>query len=103
MYAPKTVVVNLYKAAYDVYMGRAGKGKDGYFGNPFRLDDESKRLDVLLQYERWFYDRLERDEEFKRRVHALKGKTLGCFCKPKSCHVDIIADYLNHEVQTPSL
>ena len=32
-----TRVVNIRKEAYDVYIGRAGKGQDGYFGNPFRL------------------------------------------------------------------
>ncbi len=32
-----TRVVNIRKKAYDVYIGRAGKGQDGYFGNPFRL------------------------------------------------------------------
>lgn len=26
----KTTVVNLYKHPYDVYIGRAGKGQDGY-------------------------------------------------------------------------
>ena len=28
-------------------------------------------------------------------VVKLKGKTLGCFCKPYPCHGDIIAEYLN--------
>ena len=32
-----TTVVNLFKNKYDVYIGRAGKGQDGYFGNPFPL------------------------------------------------------------------
>ena len=27
--------------------------------------------------------------------HALKGKTLGCFCKPYPRHGDVISDYLN--------
>ena len=32
-----TKVVNLYKEPYEVYIGRSGKGKDGYFGNPIKL------------------------------------------------------------------
>lgn len=33
-----TRVVNIRKESCDVYIGRAGQGKDGYFGNPFRLE-----------------------------------------------------------------
>lgn len=25
----------------------------------------------------------------------LKGKVLGCFCKPKACHGDVLADLVN--------
>lgn len=98
MHPPRTHVVNIHKARYDVYIGRAGKGFDGYFGNPYKLFDESRRLEVALNYEEWFRFRLLVDPVFRNRVHALKGKTLGCFCKPLICHGDVIADYLNWEV-----
>jgi hypothetical protein len=32
----QTVVVNIHKP-FDVYIGRTGRGQDGYFGNPFRM------------------------------------------------------------------
>lgn len=92
-----TRIVNLRLEKYDVYIGRAGKGHDGYFGNPIRLEDESQRVWVLQQYERYFLERLLSDSVFRRRVYGLKGKTLGCFCKPKLCHGDIIVDYLENE------
>lgn len=95
----RTTVVNLRKTKYDVYIGRAGKGMDGYYGNPFRLEREEDRVAILRKYEEWFYDRLERDSVFKARVHELKGKVLGCFCAPKLCHGLIIAEYLNEEVK----
>jgi hypothetical protein len=91
----KTIVVNIYKESYDVYCGRAGKGQDGYFGNPFVLKKGEPRGATLLKYKEYFYKRLETDPEFKRRIHELKGKRLGCFCKPNDCHLDIIVDYLN--------
>ena len=28
-------------------------------------------------------------------LHELKGKTLGCFCKPKICHGDILVELVN--------
>ena len=93
----KTTVVNIRHKKYDIYIGRAGHGHDGYFGNPFMLTESVSRVSILMQYELWFYDRLARDPEFKRRIHELKGKVLGCFCHPKLCHGHIIAEYLNWE------
>lgn len=92
----KTTVVNLYKEDYDVYIGMAGKGKDGYFGNPFTLVQADDRGFVLARYKEYFYERIGRDAEFKRRVEELKGLRLGCFCFPKKCHGDVIAEYLNN-------
>lgn len=93
----KTRVVNLRQERYDVYIGRAGKGQDGYFGNPFPLAHGEPRGASLEKYRAYFYKRLETDPEFKRRIHELKGKTLGCFCKPYPCHGDIIAEYLDSQ------
>lgn len=98
-FPPLTKIVNIHRGlSYDVYIGRAGKGHDGFFGNPFVLTSEVSRVSILQQYERWFYERLSTDPDFKRRIHELKGKTLGCFCVPKLCHGHIIVDYLNWEV-----
>lgn len=96
-----TRVVNISKGfVYDVYIGRAGQGQDGYFGNPFKLG-EIGREGVLRLYRDWFYRMLEKDLEFKCRVHKLKGKVLGCFCKPLQCHGDVIVEYLNN-LQMPT-
>ena len=91
----KTLVVNIYKEPFDVYIGRAGRGHDGYFGNPFRLNSEAERRDVIEKYRTYFLERIERDPEFKERILALRGKRLGCFCKPKACHGDVIAEWLD--------
>ena len=90
-----TVVVNIKKEHFDVYIGRAGRGEDGYLSNPFRIGQGTSREDAVKRFHGYFADRIERDSEFKRRVLALKGKKLGCFCKPKACHGDVIADWLN--------
>ena len=91
----QTKVVNIKDEKYDVYIGRAGRGQDGYFGNPFRLAAGETRGTSLEKFRVYFYDRLKTDAEYLRRVHELKGKTLGCFCKPYPCHGDIIAEYLD--------
>lgn len=95
-----TTVVNLYRDRYDVYIGRAGKGKDGYFGNPFRVLNALNRGSTIEAYRKYFNNRISTDLEFKRRVEELRGKVLGCFCKPNACHGDVIAEYLNNNYET---
>ena len=91
-----TTVVNLFKEPYDQYIGRAGKGQDGYFGNPFPLLPNEPRGATIERYKVYFYSKLETDPIFKQRVLGLKDKKLGCFCKPNTCHGDVIAEYLNN-------
>ena len=89
-----TKVVNLRMEAYDVYIGRAGRGHDGYFGNPFRLGFGEPRGSTLERHKTYFLTRIASDPEFQRRVLELRGKRLGCFCAPLSCHGDVIVWWL---------
>lgn len=88
----KTTVVNKYKDKYDVYIGRFKQGS--MFGNKFTVQEYGREKAIEL-YRKWFYRTLERNAYFKKQVLALKGKILGCYCKPKACHGDVIAEYLN--------
>lgn len=92
-----TTVVNMQFKNYDVYIGRAGRGEDGYFGNPFTTGSSGGRREAIARFKTYFLERIDKDAEFKTRVLALKGKQLGCFCKPKACHGDVIAEWLNQE------
>jgi hypothetical protein len=87
-----TRVVNLYKEPFDVYIGRPGKGQSGEFGNPYK---GMPKQEAIALFRKYFYKRLKDDPIFNRRVRSLKGKRLGCFCAPKNCHGDVIAEYLN--------
>ena len=91
----QTVVVNISKAQFDTYIGRAGRGEDGNIVNPFRIGHEIRREDAAQNFQKCFTERIEKDSEFKRPVLALKGMRLGCFCKPKACHGDVIVDWLD--------
>jgi hypothetical protein len=85
----KCRVVNKFKEPYDVYIGRPGP-----WGNPFDMKDKSdfERDRVCDLY----YDLFHNSKSMKARaVRELRGKVLGCYCKPKRCHGDIIADYVN--------
>lgn len=97
-----TKVVNLYTLSPGwendpeyVYIGRAGRGQTGEFGNPFLLGKDGTREEVLALYREWFHSRVVYDKNFRRRViEKLDGKILVCFCKPLPCHGDIIIEFL---------
>ena len=81
-----TTVVNLYKEPYDVYIGRAGKGQSGKWGNPFSKGTREENIKLFEEY-------LVNNKELMQDLYELKGKRLGCFCKPKACHGDILKHY----------
>lgn len=93
-----TRVVHLKVEPYDVYIGRASRDNDGYFGNPFKLVNYhswAERTRVIEKFRVYFHKRIAEDPAFREAIHSLKGKTLGCFCKPMACHGDVIVEYLN--------
>ena len=85
----KTTVVNLRKEKHDAYIGRGS-----IFGNPFYIGKDGNREQVIEKYKKYFEKKLE-DNRFRHEVLKLKGKVLGCYCKPLACHGDVIAEYLN--------
>jgi hypothetical protein len=80
-----------------VYIGRSGRGMDGYFGNPFPLREGETRGATLERYRFWLEQKMEADNEYRERVMELRGKTLVCFCAPQPCHGDILSSIANSE------
>ena len=70
-------------------------GRGSYWGNPYSMYDEGDdREEVIRKFKYDFdYDKFPNKE--KSEVYKLAGKRLGCFCKPQSCHGDVLADFLN--------
>jgi hypothetical protein len=73
-----------------VYIGRAGRGQNGYFGNPFPLNGH-EHGSTLQRFSDYACARMASDEDYARNVAKLRGKILVCFCKPHGCHGDILA------------
>jgi len=92
-----TRVVHCKKEPYDVYIGRGGTS---IWGNPFSHKDGTlakfkvnTREESILAYLKYI---TEGDgTHLLRHLHELKGKTLGCWCKPKSCHGDVLVKLVN--------
>ena len=78
-----TKVVHCKKTKYDVYIGRPS-----IWGNPY-----SHKIGTLAEFQAM--SREDAVEKYRlyilsrplllRKLPELKGKTLGCWCKPKSC------------------
>lgn len=98
----KTMVVHCRKDPYDVYIGRPGSkpasafgtGYRQIFGNPFTVQAFG-RAGCIERFKAYFLDRVSVDSDFRKEVLKLKGKRLGCFCKPDACHGDVIAAWLD--------
>jgi len=81
---PQTVVVNKYKEPYDVYIGRGS-----LWGNPYTVQEHGRELCIAM-YEQYIRARLHQEPDLYLQLLELKGKRLGCFCKPKPCHGDVL-------------
>jgi hypothetical protein len=85
-----TTVVNKYKEPYDVYIGRGS-----FWGNPFVIGLDGTREEVIQKYERLLKINIKAGVISIDDLKALDGKRLGCFCKPKPCHGDVLVRAIN--------
>lgn len=81
----KCVVVNKYNSDFDVNIQRGT-----IWGNPFG-DAE----DPIGEFEKYFIQKIKDKEITKNHLETLRFMRLGCTCKPKRCHGDIIAKIVN--------
>lgn len=111
----ETTVVNLAKDSYDVYIGRGREnptnmltegiksGEEGWLGNPHPIGwcaickENHTRTECIEKFKIDFFKKIDCDIEFKKTVLSLKGKRLGCYCKPKACHGDVIKKWIESQ------
>lgn len=105
----ETTVVNIKhcpdfnpsKNPNDVYIGRYHRSERyGFMAaspwcNPFRIDEALgiTRDDVIAMYR----DHILTSPELVSSLHELKGKRLGCWCKPEACHGDVLIKLLKED------
>ena len=91
-----TEVVNIYKIDKErddvVYIGRGSK-----WGNPYSHREGTKatfkvetRDESINEYRKFLWKQIKDGNILIEDLLALDGKRLACFCKPNSCHGDII-------------
>jgi hypothetical protein len=77
-------VVNRHKRQFDVYIGRGTA-----WGNPFTSSELGRALAISM-FESYIRTRLSDEPELLKELMKLDGKLLGCSCKPKACHGDVL-------------
>ena len=90
----KMKVVHCKRALFDVYIGR---GHGSIWGNPFKVNIDGNREEVIEKYKQYFLNKIKEDADFREKTLKLRGKILGCWCKPKACHGDVIVEWLEDE------
>lgn len=88
-----TRVVHFKKEKYDVYIGRPSK-----WGNPYSHKEGTLaefKVNSREEAVRKFEEYLISNEDLMKDLPSLKGKVLGCWCKPKACHGDILVKYID--------
>lgn len=86
-----TRVVHCRREPYDTMIDRTTM-----FGNRHYICATCTREQSIERFRKDFNERMETDPDYRRHILALAGLTLGCWCKPKACHGDVIAEYLNN-------
>lgn len=97
----KTKVVHHNKESYDVYIGRPSK-----WGNPYSHKSDgtlakyvvSTRKEAIEGYRNYIL--FGEGKHLMDDLHELKGKILGCWCKPKSCHGDILVELVDRYTES---
>jgi hypothetical protein len=88
----------------NVYIGRRGivyvegvryPHHDSPFANPYKIGKNGDRDNVLALYRGYIYHNLRIRPELVDTLRNMKGKKLGCWCKPAACHGDILVEIIN--------
>ncbi len=87
----KMKVVHCMREPYDVYIGRRNNRAgltQSKWANPFIVGKDGTLEEVLEKYR----DKVTNDPELMAALHELKNQTIGCWCRPKRCHGDILIE-----------
>lgn len=87
----------------NVYIGRRGivfinkvryPTKDSIYANPHKVSKNLTREDAIKMYRDYIIKKISSGEI---DIESLRGKNLGCWCKPEACHGDVLLDLLESD------
>jgi Domain of unknown function (DUF4326) len=68
------------------------------WGNSFKVGGDGNRVEVICKYRDYF---AHNRELVGRAREELRGKVLGCWCKPEACHGDVLVELINLPAASP--
>lgn len=82
----------------DIYIGRrmtmgGWNLPQSKWHNPYRTKECGSVEKACEMYEQYI-----RNSELINDIEELRGKTLGCWCKPKQCHGDVLVKILESKL-----
>lgn len=93
----------------NVYIGRSGivfilnektnkkerfPKKSSNFANPYKVGKDGTRKEVIQKYKIYIKKKLDKDSVLQTELLEMKGKNLGCWCHPESCHGDVLLELI---------
>ena len=87
----------------NVYIGRKGivfidgvryPKNDSIWCNPYKIIGDISRDDAIKKYKTYIIEKIKKDN-LQNKLLELKGKNLGCWCKPESCHGDVLIELID--------
>lgn len=89
------------KDGYQIYGGRGNNAhinntnypNKGWLGNPHPVYLGREKCIEMFKID--FLNKIKTDNIFKAAILSLKNKTVGCFCKPLACHLDVVKEWLD--------
>ena len=102
-------IVNIHDFTGDyVYVGRGSPLGNPFFhkASKFEVVKVASRSEAIEEYRIWLVNRLLFDTPQSRAINdcviklsSEKKIVLGCFCFPKQCHAEVIAEILKERVE----
>ena len=69
--------------------------KDSKFANPFTVKEYGREKAIEL-YKKSIQEKIANGQITRKELDKLKGRTLGCWCKPnEDCHGDVLIEFIN--------
>lgn len=77
------ICVHYRRDRADIFIGRPSK-----WGNPFMIGRDGTRAECIDKYRAW----VPTQPHLMAALPELIGQRIGCTCKPKPCHGDVLVD-----------
>ena len=84
-------VVNMKNEKWDVKVDRSS-----VLGNPYRIGKDGTREEVIEKYKKYLWNCICVVDELNRIGSMDDSTKLGCWCKPKACHAEVVLKAVNY-------